>query len=94
MRKIANLPEEFVGKGEVKGFAFKRIHESDYAFVYQVIVDGRVHYEVFKKKAKTNSIRFCYPTSKAFGFWAWCPKSYEKAVEIFEMLNSNSKSKS
>lgn len=89
MRKVDSLPDVIMGKGEVKGFVFTKAMESDYAFIYEVDC-GRLknHYEVFKKKAKTNSVRYCYPTSKAFGFWAWCPMSFEKAMKIFNEINN------
>ena len=92
MKIIENLPQQFIGKGEVKDFVFTKIKESDKAFVYEVDSGcSKNHYEVFRKKAKTNSVRYCYPTSKAFGGWAWCPSSLKKALEIFEELNNSRK---
>ncbi|WP_307305036.1 hypothetical protein [Epilithonimonas hungarica] len=81
--KIENLPNQFIGKGEAKGFFFTKIQESEKAFVFEVNTGCSIHYEVFKKKAKTNSKRYCYPTSKAFGIWAWCPSTLDRAIEIF-----------
>lgn len=88
MKKIKNLPDQFIGKGQVKGFLFTKIKESDKAFIFEVDSHcSKKHYEVFRKESKTNSVRFCYPTSKGFGFWAWCPCSIEKALQIFEEIN-------
>ena len=89
MKEVKNLPEQFIGIGEVKGFVFTKIKESDKAFIYEVDCGcSKNHYEVFKKKAKTNSILYCYPTSKAFGDWAWSTANRENALEIFKNLNN------
>ncbi len=85
---INNLPNQFIGKGEVKDSIFTKIKESDKAFLYEVDCGcTNKHYEVFRKKFKTNSVRYCYPTSKAFGIWGWCFTSQEKAEEKFEWLS-------
>lgn len=89
--KIENLPTHFIGKGEVKGFIFTKIRESEKAFLYEVNTGSKIHYEVFKKKAKTNSIRYSYPTSKGFGIWAWCPSTLDRAIEIFNEINTKTK---
>lgn len=89
--KIENLPHQFIGKGEVKGFIFTKIQESEKAFLYEVNNGSNIKYEVFKKKAKTNSKRYCYPTSKAFGVWAWCPSTLSRAIDIFNEINTKTK---
>lgn len=89
MKDILNLPTHFIGKGEVKGFVFTKIKESKKAFMYEVNTGSRIHYEVFKKKAKTNSIRYSYPTSKGFGIWAWCPSTFDRAIEIFNRISND-----
>ncbi|MDR4951555.1 hypothetical protein REB14_05065 [Chryseobacterium sp. ES2] len=92
MKNIKNLPNQFIGIGEVKDSVFTKIKESDKAFIFEVNNGcSKNHYEVFRRKAKTNSVCYCYPTSKAFGYWAWCPSTLEKALEIFEELNNSLK---
>jgi hypothetical protein len=80
---MKELEKNIIGKGEVKGFLFTQIQQSDKAYLYAV----NSYYEVFKKKHKTNSKRHCFPTSKAFGVWAWTYTTYEKAMEKFNHLN-------
>lgn len=88
MKDIKNLPSQLIGKGEVKGFTFTKIKESEKAFIYEVDSGcSKKHYEVFRKKAKTNSVMFCFPTSKAFGIWAWCTNSLDRTVKIFDEIN-------
>lgn len=92
MKITEDLPNQFIGIGEVKDWVFTKIKESEKAFIFEVNNGcSKNHYEVFRKKAKTNSVRYCYPTSKAFGDWAWCPSTLEKALEIFEELNNRKK---
>ncbi len=85
--RAENLQQQFTGKGEVKGFEFTQIQQSKKAYIYKVDTRCSTHYEVFKKKAKTNSVRHCYPTSKAFGLWAWTYHDLDKAVNKFNQLN-------
>ncbi|WP_405608372.1 hypothetical protein [Polaribacter sp. Asnod1-A03] len=80
---MEELEKNIIGKGEVKGFLFTQIQQSDKAYLYAV----NSYYEVFKKKQKTNSKKHCFPTSKAFGVWAWTYPTYEKAMEKFNHLN-------
>jgi hypothetical protein len=87
MRKILELEKEFTGKGEMKGWKFKQIMQYDKAYIYQIILGSCVYYEVFKKKAKSNSIKYCYPTSKAFDIWTWSRNTLEKAIGKFNELN-------
>ena len=81
------LQENFIGKGEVKGNLFTQIKQSNKAYIYKVDTGCSIYYEVFKKKVKTNSVRHCYPTSKAFGLWAWTYHDLDKAVNKFNQLN-------
>lgn len=94
---MKELDEVFSGTAEVKGFEFKQIKKSDKAFVYEVFcpdVNER-HYEVFKRKESKDShslmggvnvffpARVKYPTSLAFGDWAWCFRNPLKALVQF-----------
>ena len=84
---MENLDKNIIGKGEVKGFLFTQIQKSDKAYVYKINTGKTIHYEVFEVVKKTNSKRHSYPTSKAFGIWAWTFKKIEKAIEKFNFLN-------
>ena len=81
------LPTEFIGRGEVKGFHFTQIKATDMAYLYRIESNGSFHYEVFKKRENARYGVVSYPTSKAFGIWAWTYRNYEKAIKKFNELN-------
>lgn len=85
---MENLNQIIIGKGEVKGFVFTQIQKSDKAYIYQVDSGASIYYEVFKVTKRTNSKRPCFPTSKAFGIWAWTYMSAETATTKFNQLNT------
>jgi hypothetical protein len=98
MKKI-ELKKEFEGSGDVKGFKFNRFLLTEHAIMYEVNTsEGKVHYEVFKRKFTPVCIDFekriysadvlkeIYPKSKDFGVWAWCITDREKAVEKYNKL--------
>lgn len=99
MRKInvEKIPSEFTGIGEVDGFTFTKLHENEFAYIYQVSFnDEFAIYEVFRKKVVAKSIDFknkifsetdfkeVYPKSKNFGDWAKCTPSLELALKYFK----------
>lgn len=99
MKETIELPkEEFTGTGEVKGFEFVKLKESDKGFLYQVTSDGNVYYEIFKakksplcidfeKKLFSNThFKYRYPKAKDFGHWAWTTKFIKQAEEKFEEI--------
>ncbi len=89
---IETLKEEFTGIGEVNGFEFIRMAESDLGYVYQVNTGSSTHYEVFRKKISPICIDFgnriysvkdfkeSYPKAKAFGVWAWTEFKLDSAL--------------
>lgn len=81
------LPIEFIGRGEVRGFVFTQILMSDKAYFYQVKPNGRIQYEVFKKKENSRFGTVSYPTSNAFGKWAWTYMCFGLAKKKFDELN-------
>lgn len=83
-----SLPTHFQGRGEVKGYTFTQISKTDKAFIYEVSSGNSKHYEVFLKKINTLYKCESYPTSKAFGLWAWTKMTLEAANQKFEELNS------
>jgi len=98
---MIELKETFKGRGELRGFNFKQLCKSDTAYIYEVQhkSGGQCHYEVFKRKeskANTRTIgtkkitypdMVLYPTSRAFGLWAWCYNSKDKALHKFNSLS-------
>lgn len=76
------LNGSFVGRGEVKGYNFNKVKETEKGFIYQKEKDGNISYEVFKKKYNKRFDCISYPTSKAFGSWAWDCKTLNRAEYI------------
>ena len=87
--EIKPLPKQFQGRGEVKGYLFTQIRQTDKAFIYEVSSSGRKHYEVFLKKVNHRFACISYPTSYAGGIWAWTYMSLETAIKKFDELNAN-----
>jgi hypothetical protein len=82
---IKELPLEFTGTGEVRGFFFTQIKRTDKGFIYSVMYHNAVWYEVFKRK--TNQFGgISYPKSKSFGVWAWCFGSLDEAQSKLDSL--------
>ena len=77
---MKELQKEFIGRGEVRGFKFTQLLRSDVAYLYKVDVFGQIHYEVFKRRENARYGNVSYPTSKAFGKWAWTTRDYNKAT--------------
>jgi hypothetical protein len=76
---VKELPLEFTGKGEVKGFLFKQINKTDNRYLYEVSSAGAVWYEVFDRKLNQYG-GVSYPKAKSFGKWAWSTRSLDKAL--------------
>lgn len=94
---MKELEEVFVGRGEVKGFIFIQVGRSPKAYMYEVQIldiDSKkviaTHYEVFLRKERIQPnlgiANVTYPTSKAFGKYAWTFISYEQAVKKFKSV--------
>jgi hypothetical protein len=81
------LPITFSGRGEVKGFLFTQISVTDRGFLYEVDTSGGRHYEVFKKRENHRFGCISYPTSHAFGIWAWTFSDINKAIIKLKELN-------
>ena len=87
------VPQFFEGKGEVKGYTFTKMKETENFYIYEVKSESTLHYEIFRRKSTPICIDFDnriyseteakekYPTSKNFGDWAWTSATYERAVE-------------
>jgi len=85
---MKKLKKQFEGRGEVKGYTFKQLSSSPYAYIYEVSNDlCTTHYEVFKHKENTYYNCISYPTSKGFGLWAWTKSDLTSAEYLFDELN-------
>lgn len=94
---ITKLPETIKGKGQVKGFTYKKSYESEVGYIYLVDSGDTSWYETFIKKAVPICIDFenrvysevyskeVYPKEKDFGVWAWTVGNLNRGIEI---LNS------
>ena len=99
MKTIKQLDKEFTGVGEVRGFLFTQVANNEDGYIYKVSIENSHHYEVFKRKiSKTFKMgadlsreitgeKVSYPTSKAFGVWAWSCLTLEKAIVKLNDLN-------
>ena len=76
-----DLPEEFIGTGEVKGFKFVRCFKNDEFYIY--CVDG-MYYEIFDKKYRGNKVK--YPKAEDFGDWAW---TFQKASNVIKFVRGH-----
>jgi hypothetical protein len=81
---IKQLELNFTGKGEVRGFKFTQLRQTVSAYLYEVNTGDSKYYEVFKKKINKRYDCISYPTSKAFGIWAW---TYPNLNSAFVKLN-------
>jgi len=85
---MKELQEEFIGRGQVKGFKFTQIEQNCHAYLYEVSDNINTWYEVFYKKE--NNLYNCvsYPSNKAFGAWAWTYHTIEKAKDKFDDISN------
>ena len=86
IKNMKELREQFDGRGEVKGYTFSQISKTDWGFIYEVEHGGHRHYEVFKKRLNHRFGTVSYPSSKAFGIWAWTCQSMDKAEQKLEEI--------
>ena len=83
---MRELNEEFIGIGEVRGFSFRQLDKNDYCYLYEVVspFSEKKHYEVFFRRENTQYGNVSYPSSKAFGLWAWTYSSKDAALASFK----------
>ncbi|MES2875307.1 MAG: hypothetical protein V4708_16400 [Bacteroidota bacterium] len=85
--EIKQIPLEFQGRGEVKGYSFKQVKRSDLCYIYEVSApNGQRWYEVFRAKLNVLYGNISYPSSKQFGISAWTVKGKDRAEEMFNEL--------
>jgi hypothetical protein len=83
---MKELSETFIGRGQVKGFAFTQIEKSASAYIYEVNTGNSKFYEVFKRIENTRFMCVSYPTNNAFGVWAWTFGTLKRAEDKFDEL--------
>lgn len=93
LEEVKKLPQEFIGKGEIKNFHFRQIKRGQKACLYEVTTQwNNVHYEVFEIRVfltpKTKEPYEAYPKANVFGVWAWTTSIYEKALLNFNNLEN------
>lgn len=89
--QIKKLPQRFEQQGEL----FEQVFENDKFYIYKRLHAGVDYFEVFEKrqtrcidfktKQPTGEFKESYPKNEAFGKWAWCCKSYERALTYTNM---------
>ena len=82
------LKPNFIGKGEVSGYQFTLLGMTDRAFIYEVDTGDTKYYEVFKKTVNHRFACISYPTSKAFGIWAWTYSDLGAAIRKYNELSN------
>ena len=87
--EIKDLLPKIKGKGEVRGYVFEQIQKGIKGYIYKAtnIETKMTHYEVFVRKYNKRFNNICYPSSKAFGIWAWTFHDLEKAITKFNLIN-------
>jgi len=79
-------------------FSYYQVKKGKQALIYSQYNNGMLYgFEVFKLKTKPD--RFLkgkylpanerFPDDKAFGYWAWSPWTYERALVKFKELEKN-----
>lgn len=85
------LSAEIQGRGEIRGITLIQVKKSDKAYIYARYdtnngdrFDG---YEVFKRKYNDRFDCESYPSSNAFGIWAWSYSKLDDAMRKFEEIS-------
>lgn len=87
---MKKLDDIIKGRGEVKGFTFHKVAESDHAYAYEQRFDetGQVMgYEVFEKRVNTMFDCESYPKSEAFGIWAYAVNDKSNIKVYMDMID-------
>jgi hypothetical protein len=85
--QLKELPINFMGRGEVRGFEFRQIAKSAQGYLYQVTQPGvPPHFEIFRRVENIRFGRISYPGSNSFGVWSWTAKDLASGLQRFENL--------
>lgn len=103
---IIELDPAFIGTGEVKDFVFTLLKRNEFGYIYKIEHANVLYYEVFKRKLtpicidferriySENDFKVKYPKAKDFGKWAWTFNSLEKALDKFNTLKYDKRTRS
>lgn len=82
------LSLEIKGRGRVKGYVYRQLVKIPKAYLYEASHPDtdQVHYEVFKREVFEPDNREKYPSKKAQGIWAWCPRKKEDALKKWKIF--------
>ena len=96
---IKELEDNFIGTGNVSGFKFKKLHQTELGYLYEVDSgDEDIHYEVFQRKTTPICLDFekkifsdtdskvIYPRDEHFDSWAFCILEYKDALNKLNSL--------
>ena len=95
---MQKLEKQFSGKGEVKGYEFTQMKESEAAYLYVKSNSdtNTTYYEVVRKivvpkidwetKQPTGEFKETYPKSNTFGVDAWDFVSIDAAINKFNSI--------
>lgn len=88
MEIVKELPLDFTGIGEVRGFSFSLIAHNGVAYIYSVRCtnNGGTHFEVFERRKNDRFGVISYPKSKSFGIWAYCCDDLASAMRRYEEI--------
>lgn len=86
--EIRDIPLDFDGRGEVRGFAFRCCMRNGLAYMYEVVHrdSGHKHWEVFERRENRRFGVVSYPKSSSFGLWAWCCRDYNDALKRYDWV--------
>ena len=86
---MKELEINFTGRGEVRGFEFHQVYKDMFGYIYQVNTPfGSTHYEVFERKVNSRYNTVTYPSSKAFGRYAFTFKTITSAMNKLNELKN------
>ena len=87
--QLNELPINFLGRGEVRGFKFTQLFKNDCGYLYQVEQsEGLIHFEVIKRVENQRFNRVSYPGSKSWGIAGWTFKTLDEAMTRFNQLKT------
>ena len=87
-QNVKELPLQFMGRGEVKGFQFTLICKTNFCFLYEVNTGSTLYYEIFKRRINHRFACISYPRGNSFGIWALTTPDLDRAYEILRELDS------
>jgi hypothetical protein len=84
------LQKNFIGLGGMKGFVSQQLFSTSKGYLYQVMKNGKlIRFDVFERKADSETQMLNYPTLKDLGKWAWRYDTSREAVKKLIELDPN-----